>query len=319
RSPVREWWPPDADVVAGVDDGAGIEASGLQETIASTGCMTQATVAPTECTTISHTRPGASVAAQNWDWAVDFSTLWHINDVGAVPGEHRHVGIAEYGMLGKIALNEAGAGVLLNSLKHRADGPGGVPVHMSLERVLSEARSSAEALEIIHSAPTSSSSIITVITAEAAVQVEIAGEAKRERRAGADGFLVHTNHFLYPDLLDGSLELRPGSTSRARLRHLDAAVARLRAGRSAAAGGSAHCAPARAEDAPARAEAAAVAPGPGSSGPVTIGDLTKLLTTGPDEPPVCAVRGPVAAYGDRSATLVTVRIDPGRKQIDLAP
>src|SRR5699024_12006534 len=62
-----------------------------------------------------------------------------------------------------------------------------------------------------------------------------------------------------------------------------------------------------------------ISPGPGSSGPVTIGDLTKLLTTGPDEPPVCAVPGPDAAYGDRSATLVTVRIDPGRKQIDLAP
>src|SRR5699024_11778589 len=65
-------------------------------------------------------------------------------------------------------------------------------------------------------------------------------------------------------------------------------------------------------------EAAEAAPGPGSSGPVTIGDLTKLLTTGPDEPPVCAVPGPEAAYGDRSATLVTVRIDSGRKQIELA-
>src|SRR5699024_10655295 len=244
----------------------------------------------------------------------------HINDVGAVPGQHRHVGIAEYGMLGKIGLNEAGVGVLLNILKHRADGPGGVPVHMILERVLSEAGSLAEALEIIHSAPTSSSSIITVITAEAAVQVEIAGEAKRERRAGADGILVHTNHFLHPDLLDGSLELRPGSTSRARLRHLDEAVAGLSAGRSEAAGGSAHGGsapgdPARAEDAPARAEAAEAAPGPGSSGPVTVGDLTKLLTTGPDEPPVCAGPGPGAASGGRSATLVTVRIDPGRKQI----
>lgn len=328
---LREWSPTAAEEVAAVADGAGIEASGLMEIIARTEIMTQAPVAPTECSTISHTRPGASVAAQNWDWAVDFSTLWHINDVGAVPGQHRHVGIAEYGMLGKIGLNEAGVGVLLNILKHRADGPGGVPVHMILERVLSEAGSLAEALEIIHSAPTSSSSIITVITAEAAVQVEIAGEAKRERRAGADGFLVHTNHFLHPDLLDGSLELRPGSTSRARLRHLDEAVAGLSAGRSEAAGGSAHGGsahgdparaegdPARAEDAPARAEAAEAAPGPGSSGPVTIGDLTKLLTTGPDEPPVCAVPGPDAAYGDRSATLVTVRIDPGRKQIDLAP
>src|SRR5699024_2254838 len=237
-------------------------------------------------------------------WSVDFSTLWHINDVGAVPGQHRHVGFAEYGMLGKIGLNEAGIGVLLNILKHRADGPGGVPVHMILARVLSEAGSLAEALEIIHSAPTSSSSIITVITAEAAVQVEIAGEAKRERRAAGGGFRVHTNHFLHPDLLDGALELRPGSTSRARLRHLDEAVAGFSAGR-AEAGSS---------------QAGSGQAGSGSSGPpVTIGDLTKLLTTGPDEPPVCAVPGPEAAYGDRSATLVTVRIDPGRKQIDLAP
>src|SRR5699024_6472359 len=108
----------------------------------------------------------------------------------------------------------------------------------------------------------------------------------------------HTNHFLHPDLLDGALELRPGSTSRARLGHLDEAVAGFSAGRAGAAPGET---------------------GPGSSGSVTIGDLTKLLTTGPDEPPVCAVPGPDAAYGDRSATLVTVRIDPGRKQIDLAP
>src|SRR5699024_12519041 len=69
-----------------------------------------------------------------------------------------------------------------------------------------------------------------------------------------------------------------------------------------------------------RAEAASSQAGSGSScPPVPIGDLTKLLTTGPDEPPVCAVPGPEAADGDRSATLVTVRIDRGRKQIDLAP
>ena len=74
-------------------------------------------------------------------------------------------------MLGKIGLNEAGVGVLLNILKHTGDGPGGVPIHMIFNRVLSRASTLAEALEIVHSSPTSSSSIITVITAEAAVQV----------------------------------------------------------------------------------------------------------------------------------------------------
>ncbi|MCU4295513.1 isopenicillin acyltransferase [Brevibacterium permense] len=301
RRRLQKWWPTGAEEVEAVAAGAGIEVIELMEIIARTEIMTQAKAAPTECSTVSHTSPGASVAAQNWDWAADFSTLWHFNDVGSVPGQHRHVGIAEFGMLGKIGLNEAGVGVLLNILKHTGDTAGGVPIHMILARVLAEAGTLAEALEIIDSAPTSSSSIITVITAEAAVQVEIAGGCKRERRARADhtadgetgtsGFLLHTNHFLHPDLLDGALELRPDSTSQERYRHLAEAVVRFEAERAVAR----------------------------DSGAVTVGDLTKLLTTGPGEAPVCCTPAPGAAYGDRSATLVSVRIDPARRQIDLAP
>ena len=301
---LQEWWPTGAEEVEAVAAGAGIDVTELMEIIARTEIMTQAATAPTECSTVSHTSPGASVAAQNWDWAADFSTLWHFNDVGSVPGQHRHVGIAEFGMLGKIGLNEAGVGVLLNILKHAGDEAGGVPIHMILARVLAEAGTLTEALEIISSAPTSSSSIITVITAEAAVQVEIAGALKRERLAratspadgetGTSGFLLHTNHFLHPDLLDGALELRPDSTSQERYRHLAEAVVRFEAERAASAGGAGHT-------------------------PVTIGDLTKLLTTGPEEAPVCCTPAPDATYGNRSATLVSVRIDPARKQIDLAP
>ncbi|RAG73337.1 isopenicillin acyltransferase, partial [Burkholderia multivorans] len=121
---------------------------------------------------------------QTWDWLADFSTLWHLADVGAVPGQLRHIGMAEYGMLGKIGLSEVGVGVHLNILKHAGDRPGGVPVHAVLAQVLSTAHDLAEALETIRSAPTSSSSVITVVTAEAAVQVEIAGETKRELRPG---------------------------------------------------------------------------------------------------------------------------------------
>ncbi|AZU01872.1 C45 family autoproteolytic acyltransferase/hydolase [Brevibacterium linens] len=314
---LQDWWPTGAEEVEAVAAGASIAVTELMEIIARTEIMTLAAAAPTECSTVSHTSPGASVAAQNWDWAADFSTLWHFNDVGSVPGQHRHVGIAEFGMLGKIGLNEAGVGVLLNILKHAGDEAGGVPIHMILARVLAEADTLTEALEIIDSAPTSSSSVITVITAEAAVQVEIAGELKRERRArsargadgatGASGFLLHTNHFLHPDLLDGALELRPDSTSQERYRHLAEAVVRFEAERALARGGE------------------APAGGAASSGdvaepaPVTVGDLTKLLTTGPGEAPVCCTPAPGAAYGNRSATLVSVRIDPARKQIDLAP
>ena len=313
---LREWWPTGAEEVEAVAAGAGIDVTGLMEIIARTEIMTQAAAAPTECSTVSHTSPGASVAAQNWDWAADFSTLWHFNDVGSVPGQYRHVGIAEFGMLGKIGLNEAGVGVLLNILKHAGDEAGGVPIHMILARVLAEAGTLAEALEIIDSAPTSSSSIITAITAEEAVQVEIAGALKRERRAraaspsdgetGKSGFLIHTNHFLHPDLLDGAMELRPDSTSQERYRHLAEAVVRFEAERAVAGNGEGSSESAASSDGEAHL-------------PVTVGDLTKLLTTGPGEAPVCCTPAPDAAYGNRSATLVSVRIDPARKQIDLAP
>ncbi|TGD11001.1 C45 family peptidase [Brevibacterium sp. S111] len=324
---LQEWSPTDAEEVAAAAEGAGVEVAELMEIIARTEIMTLAAAAPTECSTVSFTSPGASVAAQNWDWAADFSTLWHINDVGSVPGQHRHVGIAEFGMLGKIGLNEAGVGVLLNILKHTGDGPGGVPIHMILNRVLSRASTLAEALEIIHSSPTSSSSIITVITAEAAVQVEIAGETKRERRADGRGFLIHTNHFLHPDLLDGALELRPDSTSQERGRHLEQVVARFEADRAAT--GEAEPAveppePAVGESEPAagdaeNAEAENAESGTAADAPVSVADLTRLLTTGPGEAPVCCTPAPDAAYGNRSATLVSVRIDPARRQIDLAP
>ena len=299
---LQAWSPEAAEEVAAVAEGAAFPIGELMKVIARTEIMTLAPAAATECSTVSFTRPGASIAAQTWDWAGDFSTLWHINDTGSVPGQLRHVGIAEYGMLGKIGLNEAGVGVLLNILKHEDDGPGGVPIHMILERVLSQAKTLDEALEIIHSATTTSSSIITVVTADEVVQVEIANAQKRERRAEGEstsegksasqtdsGFLLHTNHFLHPELVPGGLELNPTSTSQARYAHLERRLAEL----AGDAGGAVQ--------------------------PETTADLVDLLTTGPADAPVCCVPEPGAAYGDRSATLVTVQIDPKRRQIDLAP
>ncbi|GAA1814374.1 MULTISPECIES: C45 family autoproteolytic acyltransferase/hydolase [Brevibacterium] len=301
---LQAWAPEAAAEISAVAEGSGRTVTEIMEVIARTEIMTLAKAAPTECSTVTRVVPGATVSAQTWDWLADFSTLWHVGDVGAVPGQLRHVGIAEYGMLGKIGLNEAGVGVHLNILKHADDRAGGVPVHAVLDRVLSTAHTLTEAVEIIRSAPTSSSSVITVVTAEAAVQVEIAGEAKRELRPGdpvANGdvgaadteavlaeadVLLHTNHFLHPDLQAGAMELRADSSSRPRYDFLAA-----------------------------RTAAAITAGDP----PETTADLVALLTSGPGDPPVSCTPEPGAAYGDRPATLVTVQIDPGAKTIDLAP
>ncbi|RAD53230.1 isopenicillin acyltransferase, partial [Burkholderia multivorans] len=94
-------------------EGSGRTTNEIMQVIARTEIMTLAKAAPTECSTLSRTRPGATISAQTWDWLADFSTLWHLADVGAVPGQLRHIGMAEYGMLGKIGLSEVGVGVHL--------------------------------------------------------------------------------------------------------------------------------------------------------------------------------------------------------------
>lgn len=325
---LRIWDADAAEEVEAVAAGAGISVTALMGVIARTEIMTQAAEAPTECSTVSLTRPGGSLASQNWDWAADYSELWHFNEVGAVPGQFAHAGFAEYGMLGKIGLNEAGVGVLLNILKHDGDGPGGVPIHMILERVLSRAGSLAEALALIHSAPTCSSSIITVITADEAVQVEIANAQKRERRAGdagagagaGAGLMAHTNHFLHPDLLDGALELNPTSTSQARYALLEQRVAAR--GTAGGAGSGATASSANSADsgiASANDAGVAVDSADEADSAATSADLLALLTTGPDEAPISCSAAPGAPYGQRSATLVTVQVDPVAKTIDLAP
>lgn len=287
---LKDWDAEAAEEIDAIAQSAGIPVNNLMTVIARTEIMTQAASAPSECSTVSYSRRGSSLAAQNWDWAADFSTLWHFNEVGGVPGQLAHSGMAEYGMPGKIGLNEKGVGVLLNILKHDGDGPGGVPIHMVLERVLSRAHSLNEALALIHSALTSSSSVISVVTADEVVQVEIANSVKRERRAGDNGFLLHTNHFLHPDLVPGGREINERSTSADRCRFLEDSIGERFSDRSAA-----------------------------NDSSVTMDDLTALLTSGPGEAPVCAAPAPDEVYGQRSATLVNVRIDPGAKAIDIAP
>lgn len=105
-----------------------------------------------------------------------------------------------------------------------------------------------------------------MVTADEVVQVEIANAEKRERRAGA-GFLLHTNHFLHPELIPGSLELNATSTSRARHAHLEQ-----------------------------RLEDYAKQVGT-SGGPESTADLTDLLTTGPGEAPVSCTRIQVPPMG----------------------
>lgn len=282
---LREWDPAQFDELSGVAAGAGIQPADLASVVARTEILTLSTKHVPECSTIAYQSPGATVAAQTWDWHGEFANCWHYQRVTALPGEYAYAGFAEYGMLGKIGINAAGVGVLLNILNHVDDAPGGVPIHAVLAGVLARSGNAAEAVDIIRSARTSSSSVITVVDPDRAVMVEIGPHGKGEW--ASEGFVCHTNHFQVPELQEGGRPLSPTSRSEERLESVETAAA------SAAQAG---VAPPRNADA-----------------------LLPLLATDPAAKLVSQVPDPHAPFGERTATLVTARLDPAAHTVRMSP
>ncbi|WP_131104258.1 C45 family autoproteolytic acyltransferase/hydolase [Ornithinimicrobium sufpigmenti] len=277
---LRAWHPGLHEEAVGIAEGAGLPLVDLGTTLARTEILTLVPDPPSECSTVTYQQPGGCVSAQTWDWYAAFATSWHRQEVVPLGGEHAHRGFTEFGMPGKIGLNAAGVGVHLNILRHRDDRPGGVPVHAVLARVLAEATTVGEAVEMVRSAPMSSSSLLTVVGAEEVVMVEVAaGRTGLLQRAG---WLVHTNHFLAPELQDGAMLTDPASTTQERLAHLE--------------------------------EGVASAPAPQGAG-----DLLPLLCSAPELNCVARLPDPAQAPEDRTATLATVLLDPARGRVEVSP
>jgi isopenicillin-N N-acyltransferase-like protein len=125
--------------------------------------------------------------------------------------------LVEAGMIGKIGFNEHRLGVCLNFLSHIADGDDtalGVPVHCLLRAAMSS-RNLEEAIATISSAPRSASANFLLAqhgdTGPRAVDLEIAPHAVAPLD-GAGNDLVHTNHFLDPELAVGCTSGRGPST-----------------------------------------------------------------------------------------------------------
>jgi isopenicillin-N N-acyltransferase-like protein len=230
---------------------------------------------PGECSTVVNASNNP-VGAQTWDWHEELSEHWHLQKVHG--NARRFVGLTEHGILGKIGINDAGIGILLNILGHQADRADGVPVHLVGARVLAQASTLDEAITILRTAPVSTSSAITVVSPEGAVIVELSpvGAAVVEPQ---DDVLLHTNHFLDSRLALGE---KPGlydPDSQLRLATL--------------------------------AERVRLAPLPsGASG------LVPYLVSQPgDAAQLCCVPADGAVLGDRWATLATITLDSAAREM----
>jgi isopenicillin-N N-acyltransferase like protein len=196
------WAPHLADEIAGIADGAGLATWQVAALNARSEVLARYRAPiPGECSTAVFVPAGESPRTlQTWDWHEGLQGLTLLWQFDPRPG-HTVKTFTEYGVLGKIGVNSAGLGLHFNLLKHDADGEElGVPVHVIARRVLEEASNLAEAEHLIRSARVSASVALTVVSRDAAATFEVSPGGVRRLEPDAEGLLLHTNHFLHPDL-----------------------------------------------------------------------------------------------------------------------
>ncbi|PRI11296.1 C45 family autoproteolytic acyltransferase/hydolase [Leucobacter massiliensis] len=268
------WRPRVLEELEGVAEGAGIEAEQVIALNARTEIIALGARGSHECSTVTAWLGGRPLGVQTWDWHIELDEFWHTHEV-AGPG-YRHAGLTEQGILSKIGVNERGLALHFNILGHRDDAPSGVPMHLLSSVVLSECASVSEAIDVIASAPISSSSAFTMLDTSRTVSVEMspAGFAVIDE---LDGSVQRTNHFQAAELLAGQKNesYEPDSSER------------LALVRSRLAGGS-----------PASGE-----------------ELVRLLVSGEGEAPLSCRADMSKGYGERWATLATVVSDPAARSI----
>ena len=196
--------------VRGLAAGAGLAAWQIAALNARTEILGRlGTSAPAECSTVVVLPPdgGDPVTLQTWDWHDAFADGWLAWTIEHPDGRIVHT-VTEYGILGKIGVSSHGVGVHMNILAHRSDGgPIGVPVHILARSVLDRAEHATGAVALLGAARASASTVLTVTGARdggtTAVCAELSPEGPRFVLPTERGLLLHTNHFLDPNLAAG--------------------------------------------------------------------------------------------------------------------
>lgn len=226
-----------ADEIAGIADAAKLPMTSIAainartEVLAAIGKKTEPQPSlPHECSTVVRLRRGRPpLAVQAWDWYADLSDLWFVWEIPHADGRLVTT-VTEYGIVGKIGVNNQGLGVHFNILHHRDDGAGiGVPVHILARRILDEARDLNQALTLAAQASVSASSSLTLVAAasgeSAAISAELNPVGVGYALPDPDGLLVHTNHFLSTPANLADTELRNGPDTLVRYDMLRGALA----------------------------------------------------------------------------------------------
>jgi len=151
------------------------------------------------CTSLSWVTRTRSFLAQNWDW-MDAQKENLIFLTIAQEGKPRIKMITEAGLIGKIGLNDAGVGVLLNAIRAKGVDSTRLPCHLGLRMVL-ESHSKDEAVQKLENYGIASSCHMLVADGETGgVGLEFSFDDGKQIVQNVKGQVFHSNHYLDPIL-----------------------------------------------------------------------------------------------------------------------
>jgi isopenicillin-N N-acyltransferase-like protein len=199
---IEELAPDLADEIRGIADGAGAPLASVAAMNARTELLAVVNPARGECSTVVSLPAGrAPLAVQTWDWYDGMSANWLHWTIPHPDGRVVET-VTEYGIVGKIGVNNQGVGVLFNMLRHDLDGESeiGLPVHLLSRQILDTAATVEDAIQQAKAAPMSASTSLTVVEGSprggAAVLIELFPDGPGLVFPDDNGLLVRTNHFL---------------------------------------------------------------------------------------------------------------------------
>jgi isopenicillin-N N-acyltransferase-like protein len=206
--------PELVEELEGIAAGAGQDVRELLAINARTELLA-GTQARGECSLFGRLAPSGGWLAQTWDWHPDLAAAavaWRV--------EHDRgwfTTVTEAGVLAKLGVNSRRVACGLNFLTCSADGGlDGTPIHVLLRLVLQHCASGADARALLANAHAAASSCITVAAADDLFAAELSPGGTRFVEPDADGWLVHTNHFLHapPSGTDTMPAAHPGTLDR---------------------------------------------------------------------------------------------------------
>lgn len=279
---INEWYPRLAVETRTLAATIGLEIADLMAVIARTEVLVADPLHErSECSTAVVTGPDQRLRSiQTWDWHK------HLVPAALIRKHRSAEGIdvatfTEFGAPAKIGINSAGLGLNFNILHHRSDHTeGGVPVHAIARRILDEATTVDEAIDVASSANPSASTALTVCDrAGKAISIEVSPAGISAVGPNTEDNLVRTNHFIDTTLSEGE-STADISTTYVRLAHLKT-----------------------------------VADSVGGAGPNSSEMAVRLASQIPGGPanPISMIPDRILPLHDQWMTLLTVVIDPGNQ------